>query len=239
MNFALIFAGGVGQRMNSVSLPKQFLLVHGKPIIVHTIEHFQNCSQIDQIVVVCVSNYIERMHHICSQYQLTKVVKIVEGGPCGQDSIFNGLSAINSISNCRDDIVLIHDGVRPIIDDDTISQNIKIVKEKGNCITVASAIETVMTIEDGNVKTVVDRSKCFLGRAPQSFFVKDIFECHLKARKLGKHDFIDSAMLMKYFGYQLFTVLGPSNNIKVTTPMDYFLFKAILDAKENEQIKVL
>ena len=240
MNYALIFAGGTGQRMNTVSLPKQFLKVHGKEIIVHTIEHFEKCEEIDGIVVVCISSFIDFLKELKEKYKLKKILKIVPGGDCGQSSIFNGLTAIKEFSHNEDDIVLIHDGVRPLIDNSTIEKNILCVKKHGTAITVAKAIETVLMVDDNkNVDQVVDRTKCFVGRAPQSFYFKDIYNCHLKANKINKHDFIDSAMLMQYYGYKMHIVDGPAYNIKITTPNDFYMFKAMLDAKENEQIKVI
>ena len=239
MNIAVIFAGGTGQRMNSVSLPKQFLIVHGKPIIVHTVSHFQECDEIDKIVIVSLADYIDTVKNLCNEYNLTKVVSVVAGGSTGQESIYNGLTEAKKFSTSDKDIVLVHDGVRPIINDVTIKNNIKCVKEHGNSITTAKSQETVLIIEGNNVKDVEDRSKCFMGRAPQSFYLNDLYEAHLKAREMKKNDFIDSAMLMRYFGHTLYTVEGPSNNIKVTTPLDFFMFKAMLDAKESEQIKVV
>ena len=239
MNYALIFAGGTGQRMNTVSLPKQFLQVHGKEIIVHTIQHFQECSDIDGIVVVCLEKFIPFMEKLKSKYSLDKILSIVPGGDCGQTSIFNGLVEIAKYSKNTDDIVLIHDGVRPLITEEVIVDNISCVRKHNTCVTVAKAIETVLILEDKNVKEVVDRSNCYMGRAPQSFYFKDIYACHLKANELNKHDFIDSAMMMQFFGYKMYTILGPAYNIKVTTPMDFYMFKAMLDAKENEQIKVI
>ena len=239
MNIALIFAGGTGQRMNSVALPKQFLIVHGKPIIVHTILHFENCSEIDKIVVVSLEDYIPKVKELKEEFNLTKVVSVVAGGKTGQESIYNGLKEAKRIQESDKDIILIHDGVRPIIDDETIKNNISCVKENGNSITIAKSQETILIIEDNDVENVLDRSKCYMGRAPQSFYLNDIYEAHLKAIEINKFDFIDSAMLMKYFGHKLHTVNGPVNNIKVTTPLDFFLFKAMLDAKESEQIKVV
>lgn len=240
MIFVVIFAGGTGQRMNTVSLPKQFLKVHGKEIIVHTIEHFQNCKQIDGIVVVCLSSFIEFMENLKDKYKLDKIIKIVPGGDCGQKSIFNGLKAVREFSQSKDDIVLIHDGVRPLIDEQTIINNIICVKKHGTAITVAKAIETVLVVDENkNVEKVVDRINCFVGRAPQSFYFNDIYECHLNANKINKHDFIDSAMLMQYFGFKMHIVDGPAYNIKITTPNDFYMFKSMLDAKENEQIKVI
>lgn len=240
MNYALIFAGGVGQRMNAVSLPKQFLKVHGKEIIVHTIEHFQKSRSVDGIVVVCVENYIGLMKELKATYSLTKILDIVPGGSSGQESIFAGLKAISKYSSSDEDIVLIHDGVRPLIDQKTIDDNVACVQEHGTCVTTAKSIETVLIMNDArDVDCVLDRSKCYLGRAPQSFYFKDIYSCHLKADELGLRGFIDSAMMMQRFGYKIHTVEGPVYNIKVTTPMDFYMFKAMLDAKEYEQIKVL
>ncbi len=239
MNIAVIFAGGTGQRMNSVSLPKQFLIVHGKPILVHTVSHFQECNGVDKIIIVSLKEYIDKVKELVKEYSLTKVASIVAGGSTGQESIYNGLVEAKKLSTSDRDVVLIHDGVRPIIDADTIDRNIKCVLEHGSAITVAKSQETVLITDGNSIKDVEDRSKCYLGRAPQSFYLNDIYNAHQKAREMNKNDFIDSAMLMRYFNHQLFTVDGPVNNIKVTTPLDYFLFKAMLDAKESEQIKVV
>ncbi len=239
MNIAVIFAGGTGQRMNSIAIPKQFLVVHGKPILVHTLEKFQNCSEIDKIIVVSLKTYIDSVKEYKNSYGINKLVDVVEGGTTGQESIYNGLVAAKRISLSDNDVVLIHDGVRPIIDNETIINNIECVKKNGSAITIAASIETALIVENDNVEEVIDRSKCFLGRAPQSFYLSEIYEAHNKALKIGKKNFIDSAMLMKYFGKKLFTVNGPAYNIKITTQLDFFMFKAILDAKENEQLMVI
>lgn len=242
MNIAVIFAGGTGQRMNPTALPKQFLKVHGKPIIVHTIEKFQNCDQVDKIVVVSLSEYIDYLFELKKEYRLTKIESVVGGGTTGQDSIFNGLIAAKGISKSENDIVLIHDGVRPLIDEKTIKDNIVCVKEKGSAITVAKATETILISNKSDsdaVGEVLNRDNCYLGRAPQSFFLTAILEAHKKSRELGVDSFTDSASMMRFFGNELYAVEGPTDNIKITTPMDFFVFKALLDAEENKQIGVL
>jgi 2-C-methyl-D-erythritol 4-phosphate cytidylyltransferase len=148
MNYALIFAGGVGRRMNTVSLPKQFLKVHGKEIIVRTIEHFQNCDQIDGVVVVSVVDYIPLVERLIDTYHLSKVISVVPGGDCGQASIFNGLKELQLLSKDENDIVLIHDGVRPIMDEETIIKNIEGVKHNGTAITVSKSNETILVLEE-------------------------------------------------------------------------------------------
>lgn len=240
MNRVLIFAGGTGQRMGTSSVPKQFLLAYSKPIIVHTIEHFQKCNRIDSIVVVCLEEYIPYMNSLVAEYKLTKVVSVVPGGDCGQASIFNGLKELVRLyGQNNDDIVLIHDGVRPLISEQLISDNIDCVLSNGNSITVAKAVETVVLLNDETVDKVMDRKYCNIAKAPQCFYLKDIYANHLKAIEEGKLDFIDSAMLMQHYGAKIHTVQCSSENLKITTPMDYYLFKAILDARENEQIKFL
>ena len=115
MNIGLIFAGGSGVRMNTKGLPKQFLEMNGKAIIIHTIEHFEKCKAIDAIVIVCLKDYIEYLEDLLDRDRITKVKKIVPGGSCGQESIYHGLCAAEEISESEDDIILIHDGVRPLI----------------------------------------------------------------------------------------------------------------------------
>lgn len=240
MNNALIFAGGTGQRMGEASVPKQFLFAYSKPIIVHTVSHFQNCDEIDNIVIVCLDEYIPYMNSLIRTYGLTKVVSVVAGGNCGQASIFNGLKELVRLFGENDrDIVLIHDGVRPLINQELIEENIKCVKANGNAITVSKAIETIVLINGGVVDKVMDRQSCNVAKAPQCFYLKEIYRNHVRAAEENNLDFIDSAMLMQHYGAQLHTVIGPSENIKITTPMDYYLFKAILDARENEQLKLL
>lgn len=237
MNLAVIFAGGTGKRMNTKSVPKQFLELHGKPVIVYTLEKFDNHPAIDQIILVCLESWIPHAEKLLKKFQIKKVADIVSGGSTGQESIYNGIVAAHHISSGDSDIVLIHDGVRPMIDEDTITDCLSCVHEHGNAITTTPAIETVFVNErNGRVGDIFNRSRCSMARAPQCFYLKDIYEAHQKAREEKKMDFIDSAMLMQYYGAKLYTVDGPVENIKITTPMDFYLFRAMLDAKENMQI---
>ena len=143
MNIAIIFAGGTGQRMNTASKPKQFLELHGKPIIIYTLEHFQNHHQIDGIVLVCLESWINYCKELLDKFHITKVISIVSGGNSGQESIFNGLKAANDLFP-ESSIVLIHDGVRPLINEMIISDDIACVCENGSAITVSPAIETIV-----------------------------------------------------------------------------------------------
>lgn len=233
---AVIFAGGTGSRMKNTTKPKQFLELHGKPIIIHTLEHFENHTLIDAIVVVCIEEWIDYLNKLLVKFQINKVIKVVPGGKTGQMSIYNGLNVIHQ-SEFRNDIVLIHDGVRPLINAETITNNIECVRKNGSAITVKPVIETVIQVDDEhNIVDVVERSNCQTAVAPQGFFFNDIYEAHLKAQSEEMFDFTDSATLMRYYGFKLNTVMDGSENIKITTPSDFYIFRAIYELRENAQI---
>lgn len=237
MNTAIIFAGGTGKRMNTKAVPKQFLELHGKPVIIYTLEQFENHPDIHQIILVCLTSWIDYARKLLHKFQITKVAAIVPGGASGQESIFHGLDAAYQKSHDKKDIVLIHDGVRPMIDQVTITKCLACVQKNGNAITTTPAIETIFVNgQNGQVGKIFNRSNCAMARAPQCFYLQDIYGAHLKAQSENRNDFIDSAMLMQHYGADLYMVDGPVENIKITTPTDFYLFRALLDAKENMQI---
>ena len=234
-NIAVIFAGGSGTRMNTKSRPKQFLEFRGKPIIIYTLELFDNHSEIDGIVVVCLEEWIPYLEKMLRKFEISKVVQVVPGGETGQDSIFFGLRAA-SMRYSLDSVVLIHDGVRPLITEETITDNIECVKRFGSCITCVPATETfIVSRQDGGLD-IPPRKASLIARAPQSFILSDILSAHQRALSENRHDFIDSCSMMSHYGYKLHTIMGPMENIKITTPTDYFIFKAMVDVHENQQI---
>ncbi len=237
MNYAVIFAGGTGQRMNTKNKPKQFLELNNKPIIIHTIEYFDEHPEIDGIVVVCLEEWIPYMEKLLQKFCINKVLKVVKGGDTGQHSIRNGLFALYENENVpKDSIVLIHDGVRPLITPEIITDCIDCAKKNGNSVTVTPATETIISVNDNDeIKEVMDRSICRMARAPQCFVLEEIVEAHHKA---DAEDFsaIDSAMLMSHYGATLHVVQGPPENIKITTPSDFYIFRAITESRENAQI---
>ncbi len=240
MNIGVIFAGGVGNRMHSKDRPKQFLEMYNKPIIIHTLEHFEKHAEIDAIVVVCVEGWISYLEDLLYKFRIEKVKKVVPGGASGQLSIYNGLVAAKELAEAagdRDSIVLIHDGVRPLISEKVITDNIEAVKTYGSSITSGIVKETIVEIDDdGGILLVPDRAHSRVAKAPQSFYLKDILSSHEKALSEGVTDFIDSCTMMKHYGYSLHMTDGPYENIKITTPDDFYTMRAILEAKENAQI---
>jgi 2-C-methyl-D-erythritol 4-phosphate cytidylyltransferase len=237
VNAALIFAGGVGIRMNSLSKPKQFLELHGKPIILHTIEHFERHGEIDAICVVCVANWIGELKFLLQRYRVDKVRLIAEGGSSPQESVYKGLKMMKESGVYEGNpVLLVHDGVRPLIDERTISDNIRAVREYGSAITMSGVSETMAGIDgEGNITGIFDRSSLIIARAPQSFFFEDLLKAHEKARSDGL-EFVDSAALMRHYGFSLRAVQGPVQNVKITTAMDYYIFRALYEAWENSQI---
>lgn len=237
MNIAAIFAGGVGTRMHTKELPKQFLKIHDKPIIIRTLELFEENPEIDMIVIACVENWIGYLNKLISKYNLRKVQRIVKGGKSGQESIYNILKAAEELGDRDKDIVLIHDGVRPLITQKTIFDNITSVKKNGSAITSVKVKETVLIVDnDESITEVPNRATSRLARTPQSFYLDDILSAHEKAISENKFDFIDSCSMLQYYGKKLYLVDGPQENIKITTPDDFYTMRALLDAKENAQI---
>ncbi len=235
MNVALIFAGGIGSRMGSET-PKQFLEWNGKAIIIHTLNVFDKNKDIDAIVVVCKEDWIKYTKELIDKEEIRKVVSIIPGGKTALDSQYNGLREIKRLYENSEVAVLIHDGVRPLVDDATVKRNIDSVWENGNAITVTKAIETVIKIDDeGAVQEILNRDYCRMAKAPQSFKLDDILEVHEKAISDGQHTFIDSASMMIHYGHTLHTVMGEPENIKVTTPSDYYMFLGISKNREGQE----
>jgi len=234
-NVAVIFAGGTGSRMNTVSRPKQFIELNGKPVIIYTLELFENHSQIDGIVVVCLESWIDFLKQQLEKFHITKVSAVVPGGATGQESIYNGLTRACEIYG-EGTAVLIHDGVRPLITERTITDNIEAVNQYGNCITCIPASETFIVQQADGSLEIPARKNSLIARAPQSFILRDILGAHKQAIAAGKNDFIDSCTMMSYYGFKMHTIIGPMENIKITTPTDFFIFRAMVEVHENQQI---
>jgi len=238
VNIAVIFAGGSGTRMHTKDKPKQFLLVHGKPIIVHTIELFEQHPMIDGIVVACLKDWIPYMEEMKYRFRLDKIGAIVPGGETGQLSIYQGLLAARQMYGLENNIVLIHDGVRPLINEQVITDNIHSVEKYGSAITCSVAKETFVLVDDSeSVVQIPSRAHSRVAKAPQSFWLKDILDMHERALSEHQTNMIDSCTLMNYYGKQLAVVDGPFENIKITTPDDFYMFRALYDARENQQLE--
>ena len=236
MNIAIIFAGGSGVRMGA-GVPKQFLEINGKTIIIHTLQLFQYHKMIDKIYVSILKDYVDYMKELVEDYHLSKVVSVIPGGETAQDSIYNALKKAES-ENPDDSVVLLHDGVRPFVSYDVIANNIEGVKKNGNAITCTACYETILLSKSGEqVDSVPYRKDTFAAQAPQSFVLKDIIAAHdvVRARPEGYENMVDACTILKSQGIEVHMVEGNRGNIKVTTPEDVYMYRALLQYKENEQ----
>ncbi|MBQ3641642.1 2-C-methyl-D-erythritol 4-phosphate cytidylyltransferase [bacterium] len=237
MNIAIIFAGGVGKRLaqENNSVPKQFLKINNKPIIIHTLELFQNHSEIDKIYIAINPDYYDYMQELVKYFYITKTAGIVKGGATGQNSIYNALKMAQS-ENSEDSIVLIHDGVRPNITPEVISENIACAKKNGNAITCTSCQETILVSTTGiNPEHVPYRKDTYSAQAPQTFRLGDIVAAHEKINKINPDytDIVDSCTLFKTLGIPTFMVKVNRGNIKITTIEDLYILRALIRYKED------
>ena len=180
-NIVLIIAGGVGARMGQ-DIPKQFINVYDKPVIVYTLEAFQKHPSIDAIEVVCLDGWHDVLWAYAKQFGIAKLENIVSGGKNGQDSIRNGLYDIASRHNGSDDIVLVHDAIRPMVSNDIISDNIRVCRQYGNAITVVPCTAAMLkTFDSLSTEEQVPRDNLKITQTPQAFFLQDIIAAHKEA----------------------------------------------------------
>lgn len=236
-NIAIIFAGGSGARMGS-GMPKQFLEVGGKPVMIHTLELFDEHEQIDKIYIACKKEYIKYLKRLIEKHLIRKVAGIVPGGATGQDSIYQALKLAYD-ENDAEDIVLIHDGVRPYITPTVISEAIACVKKNGSAVTCTPLFETPVISADGeNIDDVPSRDHFFTAQAPQCFYLGDVIAAHHKMRETNPNyeGIVDTCTLMKQLGHKVVMVKGNRGNVKVTTPEDLYIFHGLMQYHEVEQI---
>ena len=235
-NIALLIAGGSGNRMGQ-SIPKQFLTVNERPVIVYTLEAFQKHPEIDSIAVVCIDGWQAVLQAYANQFNITKLEHIIPGGKNGQDSIRNGVYELEKHFN-SDDIVLIHDAIRPMVSADIISDCIRVTREKGNAITVIPCAEAMMQTEDGMVSVgSYPRDRFKRTQTPQGFKIGDICDLHRRALERGITNSVASCTLMIEMGEQVHFSIGSEKNIKLTTVEDIDIFKALLMAKRSDWLK--
>ena len=233
-NIALIIAGGVGARMGQ-DIPKQFINVYDKPVIVYTMEAFQRHPDIDAIEIVCIDEWQGALKAYAKQFGIAKLENVVSGGKNGQDSIRNGLYDIVSRYNGDDDIVLVHDAIRPMVSQEIITDNIRVCRENGNAITVVPCTAAMLKTYDSLSTTEqVPRDNLKITQTPQAFFIKDIVEAHKEALSKGITNSVASCTMYIELGKKLYMSKGSEKNLKLTTTEDIEIFKALLKAKKDE-----
>lgn len=232
-NIALIIAGGIGARMGQ-DIPKQFINVQDRPIIIYTLEAFQKHPGIDGITVVCVDGWHDILKAYAKQFGITKLESIVPGGENGQSSIRNGLYDIQSRHNDDDDIVLIHDAIRPMVSQDIISDNIRVCREKGNSVAALPCTAAMLVTEDQiSSDTQVPRDNLKVAQTPQAYYINEIVGVHKEALEKGITNSVASCTLYVELGRTLYLSKGEEKNLKITTSEDIEIFKALLNAHKE------
>lgn len=236
MNVALLTAAGSGSRMHQ-DIPKQFLHVDNKPIIIHTMEAFQKHPSIDAIICVTIESWTDVLWAYAKQFNVDKLKWVVPGGATGQESIRNGLNKLSA--ECGEDItVLIHDGNRPLVSAEIISDSLQVYKKYGNAVAVIPCTEVVFESENGwSSMASTEREKLFRTQTPHTYNLSEILECHKEADKRGICNTAASPMLMKELGKMSYFSKGSEENLKITTLDDLKIFKALLHTNQDSWIK--
>lgn len=235
-NVALLIAGGSGNRMHQ-DIPKQFITVNERPVIVYTLEAFENHPEIDCIAVVCIQGWEQVLWAYAKQFNISKLKYVVPGGKNGQDSIRNGVYELEKRFDSSD-LVLIHDAIRPMVSAEIISDCIRVANQYGNAITVIPCAEAMMQTEDGIVSSgSYPRDNLKRTQTPQAFRIGDICDLHRRALESGITNSVASCTLKIEMGEQVYFSAGSEKNIKLTTVEDIDIFKALLAAKRSDWLK--
>lgn len=234
MNIALITAGGVGNRMGQ-DIPKQFMTIHEKPVLIYTLEAFQRHTEIDVIAVVCLSGWEPILQAYANQYRITKLKWIFQGGASNQESIYNGIVGLKE-NMCKDnDIVIVHDGVRPLVSNKIISDNLAICKKYGFAVTGLVCKEVIMEIKEGMVLPIsISRERLARTQTPHTYHLGELLKAHYAAKTKGINDTVAPCdMFAKIGNYNQHFVQGSEKNgLKLTRPEDVDIFKSLIELEE-------
>lgn len=236
MNIALLTAAGSGTRMHQ-DIPKQFIHVDNKPVIIHTMEAFQKHPSIDAIIVVTIDSWTDVLWAYAKQFNISKLKWVVPGGETGQESIKKGLEKIKGEVGLNN-VVMIHDGNRPLVSTEVISDSLATFKKYGSAVAVIPCTEVVFESYDGISSHIsTPREKLFRTQTPHTYKLKDILDAHEEARKRGIDNTAASCMLMKELGKETYFSKGSEENLKITTLDDLKIFKALLHTRQDSWIK--
>ena len=221
MNIALLLAGGIGERA-ACQIPKQFVEVNHKPLIIHTMEKFSKCEEIDRICVVCVSEWISTLERYVKEFAVEKVDTVCGGGKTGLESLKKGLDKLNCE---KDDLILIHDAVRPFVDDEVIRENISVARKHGVAMTAVECVEKLVYMEEnGYAEKMISRDHLQRIQTPQTFrygILKDIYQ-QIDLKQINEPSIFALYMSL---GNSIFCSRGNEKNIKITYPEDIEYFK--------------
>lgn len=236
MNIALIIAGGSGERMQQ-DIPKQFLTVHDKPVIIYTLEAFQRHPEIDIIAVVCLEGWEKTLKAYAKQFNIEKLKHVIRGGENGQASIRNGVFELEKYYG-KEDLVLVHDAIRPMVSEEIISDCIHKTLAYGSGIASIPCAEAMVVTETGTqAEEVYERTRLKRAQTPQGFPLQRLGEAHREALKRGITNSVASVTLMLELGQTVELSLGSEKNLKLTTVEDIDILKALLLSKRENWLK--
>ena len=231
MTIALITAAGIGSRMH-LKIPKQFVCVDNKPIIFYTLEAFQNHPGIDSIVLVTLESWKPLIEAYAKQYNLTKLKWIVAGGENGQESIHNGLMALTDVAQ-EDEFIVIHDGNRPLVSSEVISDALALCSKCGNAVAAIPCVEVVFESQNfAPSEKEIDRNKIIRTQTPHIYKYGDLIKAHKEAEKRNLKNTAATCVLMKELGRKTYFSTGSVLNFKITTKADLEIFRAIISSKK-------
>ncbi|MBP3275461.1 IspD/TarI family cytidylyltransferase [Kandleria sp.] len=237
MNIALLTAAGVGSRMHQ-DIPKQFMNVENKPVIIYTLEAFQNHPAIDAICVVTLPNWIEVLRAYANQFNISKLKWIVPGGDTGQESIHNGLVTV--AKDCsKEDVIIVHDGNRCLVTEDIINDSLATFNRYGSAVAAIPCVEAVFRSNDnGESSTVsIPREQLYRTQTPHVYTIGKLLWAHDEAKKRNIKNTAASCTLMQELGETIYFSKGSEQNLKITTVDDMIIFKALLHTKKDDWIK--
>lgn len=234
MNIALLTAAGTGSRMHQ-DIPKQFLHINNKPVILYTMEAFQNSPLIDEIIVVTLSNWKDMLWAYAKQFNITKLKYITDGGETGQESIYNGLIKLKE-DHKDTDVVMVHDGNRPMISQEVISDSLAVFKKYGSAVAAIPCVEAIFKSDDGcSSAHAIPRESLLRTQTPHTYTLGRLFNAHEQAKEKGIINTAASCVLMQQLGETIYFSKGSEKNLKLTTTEDVETFDAYLQARENLQ----
>ena len=235
MNAAIIIAGGVGSRMN-MDIPKQFIHIYGKPVIIYTLEGFQMLPEIDAIEVVCLEGWEETLRDYARQYGIDKLKWIVSGGATGQESIRNGVFNLEGVLK-EDDIAIVHDGIRPMVDSGVLSDVLRVCRLHGNGVTSTPFNDQIFVKQDEtSTRQYIVRETVRKMATPQAYRYGLLLKAYKRAfeEKIGIYGSSYTNTMMVDLGHTLYFAAGSDKNIKLTSKDDLELFKAYLRMESDQ-----
>ncbi len=233
---AMIMAGGAGTRMHQ-NIPKQFLTVNDRPVIAYTLEVFEKHPEVDVIAAVCIEGWENVLKAYAEQFNIRKLKHIITGGGSAFESIRNGVFELEK-HFAPDDMILIHDGIRPMVSPEIISNCIRVAVRNGNAITAIPCPEAMMTTTDGFTSTgSYTNTNLKRTQTPHAFYLKNICGLHRRAIEAGITNSLASCSLMEELGEHVYFSDGSEKNLKLTTIDDIDIFRALLNTERASWLK--